>query len=159
MLGVVQPGQQPSLFRDALARLTDRLHYLNLGHNRYWLDTRPNLRREMEERKRRFDLREDVLPTLRERIQRMLGSKGIRCRHTERRRARRSAAAAGRDAAGGRLQPQRPQPSAGACRRACSRNGASSHASGKPTAVPGPGSGQCTVCRTTCAPGWRGAAS
>jgi predicted AAA+ superfamily ATPase len=74
MLGVVQPGQQPSLFRDALARLTDRLHYLNLGHNRYWLDTRPNLRREMEERKRRFDLREDVLPTLRERIQRMLGS-------------------------------------------------------------------------------------
>lgn len=55
LLGSVQPGQEPGLFRDALNRLTDRLHYLNSANNRYWFDTRPNLRREMEGRKRRFD--------------------------------------------------------------------------------------------------------
>lgn len=66
MLGVVQPGQPISLFKDALQRLGDRLHYLNQGNNRYWLDTRPNLRREMEERKRRFDDRGDVHPAISE---------------------------------------------------------------------------------------------
>jgi predicted AAA+ superfamily ATPase len=74
LLGVAQPGQQTGLFKDALRRLTDRLHYLNHANNRYWLDTRPNLRREMEERKRRFDDREDVLPAVRDRIQRDLGA-------------------------------------------------------------------------------------
>ena len=74
MLGVVQPGQQTSLFKDALRRLGDRLHYLNHANNRFWLDTRPNLRREMEERKRRFQDKEDVSPTVRERVQRSLAS-------------------------------------------------------------------------------------
>ncbi len=70
MLGIVQPGQQVGLFKDALRRLGDRLHYLNHANNRFWLDTRPNLRREMEERKRRFQDKEDVFPTVRERLQR-----------------------------------------------------------------------------------------
>ena len=41
LLGSVQPGQQTSVFRDALNRLADRLHYLNGANNRYWFDTRP----------------------------------------------------------------------------------------------------------------------
>jgi len=69
ILGVAQPGQQPNLFKDALRRLGERLHYLNAANNRFWLDTRPNLRREMEERKRRFQDREDVFPSIRERVQ------------------------------------------------------------------------------------------
>lgn len=74
MLGIVQPGQQIGLFKDALRRLGDRLHYLNHANNRFWLDTRPNLRREMEERKRRFQDKEDVFPTVRERMQRGFAS-------------------------------------------------------------------------------------
>lgn len=74
LLGIAQPGQPPSLFKDALRRLGDRLHYLNIANNRFWLDTRPNLRREMEERKRRFQNREDVFPAIRERVQRSFAS-------------------------------------------------------------------------------------
>ena len=74
MLGVVQPGQQIGLFKDALRRLGDRLHYLNHANNHFWLDTRPNLRREMEERKRRFQDKEDVFPAVRERVQRGFAS-------------------------------------------------------------------------------------
>ncbi|MBZ4685271.1 MAG: putative ATPase [Desulfomicrobiaceae bacterium] len=74
LLGAVQPGQQTGLFKDALRRLSDRLHYLNHATNRFWLDTRPNLRREMEERKRRFQDKEDVFPTVRERLQRGFAS-------------------------------------------------------------------------------------
>ena len=74
ILGVAQPGQQPNLFKDALRRLGDRLHYLNHANNRFWLDTRPNLRREMEERKRRFQDKEDVFPTVRDRVQRGFAS-------------------------------------------------------------------------------------
>jgi predicted AAA+ superfamily ATPase len=70
LLGVSQPGQQPGLYKDALRRLGDRLHYLNQANNRFWLDTRPNLRREMEERKRRFNDKEDVFPIIQDRVQR-----------------------------------------------------------------------------------------
>ena len=69
VLGVAQPGQQVGIYKDALRRLSDRLHYLNSGNNRFWFDTRPNLRREMEERKRRFQDREDVFPAIRDRVQ------------------------------------------------------------------------------------------
>jgi predicted AAA+ superfamily ATPase len=72
LLGVVQPGQQIGLYKDALRRLGDRLHYLNNANNRFWFDTRPNLRREMEERKRRFQDKEDVFPAVRERVQKSL---------------------------------------------------------------------------------------
>ncbi len=69
ILGAAQPGQQVGIYKDALRRLGDRLHYLNSGNNRFWFDTRPNLRREMEERKRRFQDKEDVFPAIRERVQ------------------------------------------------------------------------------------------
>src|SRR5690606_13608596 len=74
MLGIVQSGQQIGLFKDALRRLGERLHYLNAANNRFWLDTRPNLRREMEERKRRFQDKEDVFPSIRDRVQRSFAS-------------------------------------------------------------------------------------
>jgi hypothetical protein len=73
-LGVAQPGQQVGIYKDALRRLGDRLHYLNSGNNRFWFDTRPNLRREMEERKRRFQDKEDVLPAIRDRMQKTFAS-------------------------------------------------------------------------------------
>jgi predicted AAA+ superfamily ATPase len=74
VLGSAQPGQQVGIYKDALRRLSDRLHYLNSGNNRFWFDTRPNLRREMEERKRRFQDKEDVFPAIRERVQRSFAS-------------------------------------------------------------------------------------
>jgi predicted AAA+ superfamily ATPase len=74
VLGVAQPGQQVGVYKDALRRLGDRLHYLNSANNRFWFDTRPNLRREMEERKRRFQDKEDVFPTIRDRVQRSIVS-------------------------------------------------------------------------------------
>jgi len=73
-LGVAQPGQQIGVYKDALRRLGDRLHYLNSGNNRFWFDTRPNLRREMEERKRRFQDKEDVFPAIRDRVQKSFAS-------------------------------------------------------------------------------------
>ncbi len=66
LLGCLQPGQASALYADALGRLADRLHYLNSTGDkasdatRYWFDTRANLRREMEDRKRRFDDATDV---------------------------------------------------------------------------------------------------
>lgn len=78
VLGVAQPGQQVGIYKDALRRLGDRLHYLNSGQTgqstRFWFDTRPNLRREMEDRKRRFQDKEDVFPAIRERMQRSFAS-------------------------------------------------------------------------------------
>jgi len=74
LLGVVEPGQQIGIYKDALRKLHDRLHYLNQGNNRFWLDTRPNLRREMEDRKRRFQDTEDLIPELSERIRRGFAS-------------------------------------------------------------------------------------
>ena len=73
-LGVAKPGQQVGIYKDALRRLSDRLHYLNSGNNRFWFDTRPNLRREMEERKRRFQNKENVFPVIRDRVQRTLAT-------------------------------------------------------------------------------------
>jgi predicted AAA+ superfamily ATPase len=49
-LGVAQPGEQVSVFNDALSQLTDRLTYLYRRDRRYWYDTRPNLRRTVAER-------------------------------------------------------------------------------------------------------------
>ncbi len=66
LLGCLQPGQTSSLYSDALNRLADRLHYLNSSGDkaqdttRYWFDTRANLRREMEERKKRFEDKNEV---------------------------------------------------------------------------------------------------
>lgn len=66
LLGCLQPGQTTAVYADALGRLADRLHYLNSSGDkaadatRFWFDTRANLRREMEDRKQRFDVKTDV---------------------------------------------------------------------------------------------------
>ena len=74
VLGCAQPDQVTDLFTDALRRLSDRLHYLNSAGDRFWFDTRANLRREMEERKRRFESKEheEVYPVIRSYLNRLL---------------------------------------------------------------------------------------
>jgi uncharacterized protein len=76
-LGVAQPGQQIGKFDDALHRLIDRLHYLNSGNNRFWFDTRPNLRREMEDRKRRFNDRADVVKAIEDGMKKLARAGGV----------------------------------------------------------------------------------
>ncbi len=74
LLGCLQPDESAATYTDALHRLADRLHYLNVTGDRgsesarYWFDTRANLRREMEDRKRRFDKGTDVLEAEREAV-------------------------------------------------------------------------------------------
>ena len=80
LLGCLQPGQTSAIYSDALNRLADRLHYLNSSGDktqdttRFWFDTRANLRREMEDRKRRFEDGSDVHGKIAEAIKKMLGS-------------------------------------------------------------------------------------
>lgn len=73
LLGTVQPGQTIGVFEDVLKRLRDRLHYLYAEQDRYWLDTKPNLRREMESRKQNISERDDLTPMLKERVNRSFG--------------------------------------------------------------------------------------
>ena len=80
LLGCLQPGQTSAIYVDALNRLADRLHYLNSTGDktqdatRYWFDTRANLRREMEDRKRRFDDGSDVRAKVAEALKKMVGN-------------------------------------------------------------------------------------
>ncbi|WP_022949219.1 ATP-binding protein [Methylohalobius crimeensis] len=73
LLGSVQPGQTIGVFEDVLKRLRDRLHYLYAEQDRYWLDTKPNLRREMESRKQNISERDELLPLLKNRVTRAFG--------------------------------------------------------------------------------------
>ena len=78
LLGCLQPGQASSTFSDALNRLADRLHYLNSSGDktkdatRFWFDTRANLRREMEDRKGRFNDHNDVRDKLAEVLRKLM---------------------------------------------------------------------------------------
>jgi len=80
LLGCLQPGQTSATYVDALNRLADRLHYLNSSGDktqeatRFWFDTRANLRREMEDRKRRFEDDTDVRGKIGEVLKKMVGS-------------------------------------------------------------------------------------
>lgn len=74
LLGSVQPGQAISVFEDVLKRLRDRLHYLYAEEDRFWFDTKPNLRREMESRKQKLNDKDDVQPLLKEHVRRVFGS-------------------------------------------------------------------------------------
>ena len=73
LLGTVQPGQTIGVFEDVLKRLRDRLHYLYSDKDRYWLDTKPNLRREMESRKQNISERDELLPLLKARVTQVFG--------------------------------------------------------------------------------------
>lgn len=80
LLGCLQPGQPSSVYSDALNRLADRLHYLNTSGDkiqdatRFWFDTRANLRREMEDRKRRFDEKTEIRGKIAEALKRAVGA-------------------------------------------------------------------------------------
>lgn len=75
LLGCVMPDQVTGLFSDAMNRLVDRLHYLsNADKKQFWFDTRPNLRREMEDRKRRFSDKDDIIPVIKEQLQKILNN-------------------------------------------------------------------------------------
>jgi hypothetical protein len=71
-LGCAQPGQSVGKYDDALRRLSDRLHYLYSGNDRFWFDLRPNLRREMEDRMHRFDNHAHLYPELQVRLQKLV---------------------------------------------------------------------------------------
>ncbi len=74
LLGCVQPEQTIGVFEDVLKRLRDRLHYLYSDHDRFWLDTKPNLRREMESRKQNINDREQLQPLLKQRVTQIFAS-------------------------------------------------------------------------------------
>jgi predicted AAA+ superfamily ATPase len=75
-LGCAQPEQSVSKYDDAIRRLSDRLHYLYSGNERFWFDLRPNLRREMEDRMNRFDPQLHLYHELEERLRKTV-KKGI----------------------------------------------------------------------------------
>lgn len=76
LLGTVQPGQAIGVFEDVLKRLRDRLHYLYSDQDRFWLDTKPNLRREMESRKQNID-KLTLYDELKRRVAKVFGSSSI----------------------------------------------------------------------------------
>jgi predicted AAA+ superfamily ATPase len=73
LLGAMQPEQTVGVFEDVLKKLRDRLHYLYSDQDRFWLDTKPNLRREMESRKQNINEREELLPLLKTRVTQLFG--------------------------------------------------------------------------------------
>jgi len=76
-LGCAQPPQSAGRYDDAVRRLSDKLHYLYSGNDRYWYDTRPNLRREMEDRQQRYDALETYLPEIQSRLEKALTKSGF----------------------------------------------------------------------------------
>ena len=56
-LGVIQPGENISVYNDALNTLRDSLSYLYADSNagKFWYDTRPTLRKTVEERASQID--------------------------------------------------------------------------------------------------------
>jgi predicted AAA+ superfamily ATPase len=73
LLGCMRPSDAPASYLDALGRLRDRLHYLNEQGGHFYLDTRPNLRREMEDRKRRFEAREHWFQEFQKQLETTIG--------------------------------------------------------------------------------------
>jgi uncharacterized protein len=83
LLGCLQPGQSSSLYSDALNRLAGQLHYMSSSGDkaqdatRYWFDTRANLRREMEERKSRFEDKNEVRGRMAEVVKKLTASASL----------------------------------------------------------------------------------
>jgi predicted AAA+ superfamily ATPase len=80
LLGCMQPGEPSAVYGDALDQLLDRLHYLNSAGEKasetaaFWFDTKANLRREMEDRKRRFDDQTEVRSRIESVVRRVFNS-------------------------------------------------------------------------------------
>ncbi|BCV35016.1 hypothetical protein TUM17377_03440 [Shewanella chilikensis] len=74
LLGSCSPEQTLATFEDVLAKLKDKLTYLYADKSRMWLDTKPNLRREMESRKTNISEREQLIPLLKSTITKSFGT-------------------------------------------------------------------------------------
>lgn len=74
LLGCAQPGQPTAHFEDALRRMQDKLSYLNTNQGRYYFDTKPNLLREMQERRDRFSVATDLDPLVQDQLKDLLRS-------------------------------------------------------------------------------------
>ena len=70
ILGAVQPDENISVFRDALATLSQKSTYLYYQGNRYWYDSHPNLRKTVDDRASRLD-KEEVFAEIVNRLQRI----------------------------------------------------------------------------------------
>jgi len=68
LLGALQPGQTVGVFEDVLRLLRDRLHYLYSEKDRFWFDTRHNLRREMESLKQNVSDQDELQPLLKSKV-------------------------------------------------------------------------------------------
>lgn len=75
LLGSVQPGQTVGVFEDVLKRLRDKMHYLYADQAHFWLDTKPNLRREMEGRKAGIS-KDELLAYIKSCVTRTFGRSG-----------------------------------------------------------------------------------
>ncbi len=73
LLGCALPDQNISLYRDALSRMRDKMHYLSENAGCYWFDTQPNLLRDMEARKDKVE-DADAEKAVKNAITRLLGS-------------------------------------------------------------------------------------
>ncbi len=72
LLGCGRPGDTLSTYEDVFSRLRDNLHYLFSSDDRYWFDTHPNLRKEMEARKEKVD-HSRVISTLKKLMETRMG--------------------------------------------------------------------------------------
>jgi predicted AAA+ superfamily ATPase len=78
LLGCLQPGQSSSIYSDALNRMADQLTHFHFSGDkshettRFWFDTRAGLRREMEERKKRFEDKNEVRGRMADLVKRLL---------------------------------------------------------------------------------------
>jgi len=76
LLGTIQPGQVIGIYKDVLKRLQDSLHYLYRNRDRFWLDTKPNLLREMESRKQNIDKLE-LHNSIKKTVSSIIGNKSV----------------------------------------------------------------------------------
>ncbi|WP_353948616.1 DUF499 domain-containing protein [Sporolactobacillus sp. Y61] len=69
-LGIAQPGEQISVFNDALGKLQNKLSYLyaDSSNNRFWFDTHPTLRKTAEDRAITLFSESDVLNEIERRL-------------------------------------------------------------------------------------------
>ncbi len=78
LLGCARPGDEISIYEDVFKRMRDRLHYMFCTGERYWFDTHPNLRREMESRKEKVD-QALIFSTLKAEMERRMGKTTFFC--------------------------------------------------------------------------------
>ena len=72
LLGACVPSDAVAPYEDVLPRLTASLHYLSQDTQGYRFDTKPNLRREVESRRKRFNEEEHIKPAIKDKLRALL---------------------------------------------------------------------------------------